>query len=327
MQTEPKTRRNSIALAAYVLAAMLLILTIDILVLPRGVRLFREVHNFGHTPAFGLLSLLVLGMLKHSWWRSRIKARYQYLIAGTVSLIIGFAVEVYQIVGPRDADFFDLLRNLAGVVAFLGLWASFDNELVPHRLKQRRSILIGLSALILVVPSLPVIAALETYRQRNARFPVLVDADAWRGRWFLRAHDAYIEIAPSPTNSDQDREDLAVRLTLLPDEDYPGMELTEPCPDWSAYEALNIKLESILDTNWQFVLSVSDRQHNGTIEDRYTLSQTLMPGRQQITIPLSELSRTPSGRNLDLTAISKINLYTLRVSDTSRLWIYDLRLE
>ena len=90
---------------------------------PWATLLGRTVQDFGHIPLFGVITTLLLVLAAH-WFGARSGPRAQY--AGTlgIALIVGVATEWVQMLGPRDADPWDLARNGVGAVVALVWWGS-----------------------------------------------------------------------------------------------------------------------------------------------------------------------------------------------------------
>ncbi len=90
--------------------------------LPGDTYLWREIINTGHTPLFGILSLLILGLCFLTIGKKISNQYIHYLIALIATTSIGIITEIIQIYGPGDADISDLIRDILGAVSFLGFY-------------------------------------------------------------------------------------------------------------------------------------------------------------------------------------------------------------
>lgn len=292
-------------------------------------RLWGEVQNAAHMPYFGVLALALLIFSRRAL-RSRINNQYyHYMIALLGAGFIGLAGEVFQIVGPRDADVVDLLRDLAGAVSFLGLYMVFDPVMKAGRTrwpKAGRKAIVATAVLIWAVVVSPVAVWAGATAWRNAEFPKICTFESWWPMRFVGTRGSTLRIVPAPRGWAEAEGSKVGQLTFRSGR-YPGLFIYEPFPDWRGYHALRIEVFSAKDTPREVTVRIEDSQHNDEYSDRYTGRFIIDPGANSIEIPLADIESAPQTRKLDLASIKEIRLHMRLLTDTVTLYIDNIRLE
>ena len=84
----------------------------------------------------------------------------------------------------------------------------------------------------------------------------------------------------------------SLRIALEPG-DYPGVTLTSPPTDWSAYEYLGFDLFVEGDLPLQMELKIEDGRHSGAYEDRFNRTLALLPGWNRVLVALADVASAP----------------------------------
>ncbi len=290
--------------------------------------LWRSISNTGHVPFFGLLSLIFLSL---SSMLLRKKSRlHHYLLAFAGASLIGLFSEAIQILGPRDADLGDFLRDLAGILLFLGFYATFDRGLKyfwESMSSGAYKIILRIVTLLIFLSliSPPVIWSLA-YLERNDKFPVICDFESYWDRMFIRTQQAEMEIMQVPDTMDGMGDDMAARITFKPGE-YPGLEIIEPYPDWRGYGYFQFEVFSELDSLVNLALVIKDTHHNNEYYDRFNRRLVIKPGLNKIKIPLDEVKNAPRNRQTDMKNIASVLIFMYNISREYVLYLDDLELE
>ncbi|NIM02243.1 MAG: hypothetical protein GTN89_15980, partial [Acidobacteria bacterium] len=134
---------------------------------PWSSMLARTFNNLVHIPLFAVITTLLLVLARRSLG-GRLSPATQYAAACGTGLFVGFLTELLQLVGPRDADFSDLILNGVGVVLAVTWWCTFDERLdgTPIRRKGGRIVLRIVAIAGFVVSLYPLIPVWEAYRER-----------------------------------------------------------------------------------------------------------------------------------------------------------------
>jgi len=312
-------------LLAGVAAVFAILLTLR---LPSDTYLWREIHNAGHTPLFGVLSLLLLGILLFTL-SDRTKPRlYCYIVASVAALLLGILLEVFQISGDGDADLVDILRDLAGIASFLLIFMVFDKKIIRDGGRGgRKGRMIVLIAAVFMLGGALTPTALWTaayfYRDRN--FPTLLNFESSWEMKFISTQNASLR-AISPPSSWENKSRHVGQLAFSPGS-YPGFAIVEPYPDWSGYRYLSIDIFSVLQTAISLTLRIDDVHHDREFDDRYNGGITIRPGVNHVRIPLEEIEYAPLSRRTDMKAIKQVMLFAGGTIESFDLYIDNFRLE
>jgi hypothetical protein len=319
-----------IKVALLLAAAVAVFVILNTVSLPTDTHLWAEIHNFGHTPLFGGLALVLLGLsvlLLHDQIPTRV---VHYLFAFAVAFTLGLISEITQIVGPRDADLWDQVRNTAGIVGFLGIRLAADRK-VPFDSRwwgrSRAALVRWIAILILVASVMPSILWADAYMHRKRHFPTLCAFEYYQERMFIRPHQTEVDIDFPPGNWYSNTSGNAARVTFLTEATYPGFVLSDPFPDWSGFDLLAFEVYSEIDTAIHIYMTIEDDHHNRQYEDRFNRSLTIRPGINQIEIPLREVRAAPKSRPMDMKAIASVNIFGYEPKTAFSLWFDDFRLK
>lgn len=303
--------------------------------LPGSSLLWRELQNTGHTILFAVITLAFMGMLRGVRGDpvEVNKAYISYVYAGAILVIFAVLTELGQLFTHREPSLIDIVRDMAGIVIGLGVYASIDTCFMPlwtrHRYLPRISMLI-LSSCLLVVSLLPLLHLSFAYAQRNDAFPVIIDFQAAWVKPFLQLNQAVLIHAAAPDSlaSMNDRADRQqVSQLILNNGKYPGVSITESYPDWSAYNMLTLDLYSLEDQTINLVLRIHDSQHNQEFSDRFNQVLTVIPGKNRFRVPLHQVEHAPAGRDMDMMHIASIMLFAMNIDNPVKFYPGMLYLE
>jgi len=294
---------------------------------PESTLLWNELFNSGHAPLYGVLSLVVLGLLdaiRPSWQRGR-----RYLEAFWITFFAGAIMELLQRFGAREPQIADLLRNAAGIVALLAVAASFDRDLLPtgSRGRAKKRIVLWAGAFVaLGLAFVPVIVAVGALVARDRAFPVVCGFDTVWERQLLRvSEDAEIAYRKPPDAWRRGRDDLAGYVTFLAGR-YPILTLNDPYPDWTGYDSLSFTVYSELSEPATVTLWVADDHHVAGDLGSFRRRLEIKPGENRFDVPLADIRTKARNRELDLTRIHKAAIYASKVEQPFSLFLDDFRL-
>ncbi len=320
--------KKNISIIFLLLGFCSIILIFFNLELPDDTHLWREIHNTGHTPLFGMLSLLFLSLSSLILGKRLLKQYFHYLIALVLTVLMGAITELIQIYGPGDADISDLIRDILGAVSFLGLYVVFNPKMIVFwRKRNNIRIFTFVSAFLLLFLSIiPVSMWAWAYHQRNQAFPQILGFESSLENKFTRTNNAELVKTHPPAGWKNPNSRHVGQLTLFRDT-YPGFSLEEPFPNWTAYRYMSFFVYSELNTTVNLTMRIEDIHHNNFYDDRFNYSIIINPGLNQISIPLEKVKNAPSYREMDMTAIYAIYFFVVRPGKPFILYFDDLRLE
>ncbi len=296
--------------------------------LPSDSFLWRELQNTGHTPFFGVLSLIILALsalilgkrIKHPWGH--------YIISFCAASFISALIEYLQIVGPRDADIADFMRNIAGIFSFLGTASVVDGRLSEFWKASRqkyRYILLVFSMAIFILSLVPLASWSVSYFQRNKAFPVICGFDSGWEASFARPEGAKLDITVPPRKWGKPANDLVGKLTFKKTT-YPGLVIEEPYPNWGDYEYFSFSVYSQLSAPVAIGLRVDDAHYNERDDDRFNGPLEVNPGPNEFIIKLDEIRSGPMFRDLDLESVAVVIIYSSRPEEEFVLFIDNILL-
>jgi len=274
-----------------------------------------SVFDAGHVPLFGAIALAVFQFLLATPLANRSRPLL-YALALVITILIGEFSEWLQIGTDRNSDPRDVVNDAIGACSFLLLAATRD----PHALSKSsigsklrttcRIIALGL----LVIAFAPTAQVARAYAQRAAAFPALCDfAGTWETR-FVTTSYAHLEYT---SLRDESGRVIPVAHVQFEPVRTAAFTLLEPYPDWKGHSAdgtghqrLRVVARSELDRPVDLVLRIHDRRHDGRPSDRFSRRLSFLPGLNAFSIPLAEIQAAPEGRELDLSAIRRLSLFT-----------------
>jgi hypothetical protein len=313
-----------IALTFIIVGAILIIFTLK---LPHDTYLWRETQNLGHTPLFGVVAVAILGILTALKGETTKNRLLHYLLAFIGASILGLSVEIAQIWTPGDADIVDFARDVAGELSFLGFYMLLDSKMVPllfgHR--WRKLTILGTATIILAAATYPVASLAMAYYDRNHAFPQIIDFEHRWEKSFLKIRNVTWERVDNTLNW-TDSHGSKIALTTFYQVTYPTLFIEEPYPNWAGYDTLSFGVYSKQDTTIKLTISIEDARHNTKFEDRFNLNFKVMPGPNQINIPLEDIKNAPSKRKMDMNAIRAIHIFAYKPANPFSVYFDNFRL-
>jgi hypothetical protein len=275
--------------------------------------LIQSAWNLGHPIFFALLTLTIRPWRFVSGWKL-------WASASSLVALSGLGIEYAQSFTTRGIDARDMFRNLTGLWVVLALQAraSFRQQ-CPARDWLIRILAVGLLAIDLIwVTGIGIQQA-----QVNQLTPHLYDFQKddpepfWRGNVARSSGDIC-----GPDADDA----LSIALTTRR---YSGASLDNLPSDWSQYEGLALVLWNPQSYPIPLTLRINDRAHelksNGS-QDRYYQRFQIRPGINRIHLNLNDIKTTPRDREMDMTRIRRVMLFTSDIDQPGRLCLNELKL-
>ena len=309
-----------------VIASLVAIAAISVLVsvapAPGADLLREEAHNAGHVIVFAIVGFLLRPLLSARF--SITAAIAMTLLAAT---ILGALTEAAQSLLGGDPSLGDVLRDLWG--AIVGVVASLGSR--PAAARQARP-LQALAAFGLLLGLLPLGRTMLAYHERDARLPVVLDANVAASLAYARVGSSEREpserhVVPVPPAWSASAGESALEIRLDRGA-WPGLSIVEPSPDWQGHRALALELINPQPRPLAIQLRVDDAASGNDAYQRHDETLQVAAGaRELIEVPLSRIATTPSGRHLDLSRIRKVIVFHDGPQPGARFFIVRLRLE
>lgn len=280
----------------------------------------RTLHNYAHAPIFGAIALAVL-IAARSMPMLGTRPRWQlYALAFGTAGFLGALTELAQVPTGRDASWEDLVNDLLGAASFLALFAAFE----ARRGRARAGALL-VGVLVLGIASWPLVSTANAYARRASGFPAIADFTRGVGVGFISTRFTQIAVEPVPREWAASAE-RALRIDFFPGS-WPGIEFTEPPPDWRGYRTLTVEVINPSDVELIFAVRIDDREHNGRHADRYNQAFNVAPRtREKFEIPLAAIESAPRERKFDLAQVKRIIIFRRQESSAPRMYLVSVRL-
>lgn len=315
--------------------------------LPERSQFWRAFFDAGHTPLFGVIALLIRGLLEG---RGRLLRSRAFSSAGlsvaafALTMVLGAATELVQMVFRLgDPSVSDLLRDAAGAASFLLLASAVHRRsavafpattpggetAAPARARHRRIVAVVAALVLLLAAGRTLIVTTAAYVERSRAFPTLYALDgAWWEGMFIRTATSRLTPAGTPGAAEgpDGRPTTLARLDLRAGR-YPGLTFLEPYPDWRGYHRLTFTVVSDLDAPITLAMRVHDAKHDQRYRDRFNRAFTIRPGTNRLAIVLEDVRRAPAGREMDMRRIRGIVLFVPRLARPTHLYLGPLQLE
>jgi hypothetical protein len=118
----------------------------------------------------------------------------------------------------------------------------------------------------------------------------------------------------------------SLRLELYPSA-YPGISPLIEDNNWQGYGTLAFDIYNAEDKELNIAVRIDDRDDAPDYKDRYNQGFKLVPGANQIKIPLNDLITSGTNRKLDLKKIRALIIFMINPSEKATLYVDYIRLE
>jgi VanZ family protein len=250
---------------------------------------YRRLWDLGHAVFFTLVAVNLV------WWLI-IKNHKQFAVAFLIVFGISLLIEKLQGFIGRDASWSDVLSNMSGFL----LGYSFTQIASKWMLVLRSVSILGLlPGLWAVLKSLILMFVLWQ------QFPLLSGGEShWEsGAWSGRADISRIAAIENP-----DRVYRIVFSGLA----YQSANLRGFIQPWNHHQTLILQIENPSNEKLGLTLRISDKQHeisNQEYSDRFNRRIELLPGWNQIEIPINDIKNAPLKRAMNLQDIYVLKLF------------------
>lgn len=325
----PKPVSSNVVRRRIMLALGLLLLVGGTLVFPfpmKG-RLWGDLFDLAHAPVFCLALICMVGFCDPS--AIGLPSRFQSIIPMTgrrviivaaVVMVVGLVGEYLQQFAGRNPSWGDVFANSAGLLAGLAWIVS----------RKQRGVAKGVLAMVapVILVAVSVEPALEAYDsiERRMAFPLLASFERSRevGNWL--PHQGSM----SRTNEWATDGDYSLKLDLLPSQ-YPGVAMLWLESDWSEYRTLEFDVGNPSGDNLQLVVKIQDEQNqtNGLdYHDRFHQEVTVPEASTlHVVIDLAKVKAAPADREMVMTEINMIDIFSPDLSAPATFFIDQLRLK
>lgn len=320
---------RAVRIAISIVALLAAVFVLDGIDLPQQTRVWREFTNAGHAPMFGVVAVAIL-LLSRAMLDRKVKSPVtHYFIAFIGAVTMGGLTELGQVIGPRDASLGDLVNDVIGAAAFLGILATFDSRFRESAVLRRPVLRLTVrvtAVMIFLVTYIPFTILVFAHSHRKVHFPVICDFESYLDRSFAFALDSDLDVGPPPSGW-SDNGSTAVARIKLGQSGSAGLGIQYPAPIWTGYSAFAVDIYLDAATDHQIMLRIDDTLHNFEDNDRFNRVLELSPGLNQVEIPLEEIASAPATRRMDMESIANIIIFAGPTATPATLYIDNIRLK
>jgi hypothetical protein len=263
--------------------------------------LFRSIVDLLHFPAGVLLAALAYRLFTKT---HQLPVRNAAFLVAS-GLVI---VEALQPFSGRSFSFSDMGASVLGV----GFWWSLSLRNYPARL----TLAVALVAALLILSRAAIFECVAIAGQKYY-FPIIYSREMPFIDYRLRV-------------GGQRAKDFSSRpLWSLHNGQSRSKALSASSPfelhlaqDWSGYEELNLEIDSV--SFERLFLRIDDFGNCTDYGDRFNASYDLSPGKATIRVSLAEIQSGPSNRNLDLSFIRRLLIFSY--SENPQFSVGEIRL-
>lgn len=282
----------------------------------RAPRSVAAAWDLGHVGAFSLWSFLLL-----SWKPVAEKSvPAQWGLVLSFCLLAGGATEGIQRVTGGDASAGDFFRDITGGMITLSWFGPSARNLRDAARWGARC----LAAILMIVVSIPLAAAVSDETIARSQFPTLSDFETplEANRW-----DGDARFSVSRSFARHGKASLRVEMDAAL---YPGVSLVYFPGDWRGYRFLSMEVLNPSPEGISLTCRIHDRLHEEgeqRYDDRFNRTFRLPTGWSNILIDLGEVARAPAGREMDLGRIRSVGLFATKLQHRRTIYLDSVRLE
>ncbi len=309
---------------------LVVILALLFIPVPSHTFLWKAVNNFAHVPLFGVVAIVLLHLSRMVFAPFRWLPIRHYVVAMMGVLALALMTEMLQsFSATRQSEILDVVHDLIGGLCGLAMFLTGDQHLsgkwaqwkeFPKKTYMHLGILVVMITLLM-----PPFEWVYAYWDRASRFPSMLEFSTRVEMKFVKTFDSELKVVSPPEGWQQSDNGKVGRVVFF-NKTYPGIRLLEPYPDWRGYTYFELDIFSELGTTQSITIRIDDRHHNNEHSDRFNKAFTILPGLNHIQIPLDDIRVAPLDRELDLSAVQTVLIFSVQPPQEFTLFVDGLRL-
>jgi len=270
-----------------------------------------------HFPAFLLLTLLFYFI----FFQDRSFA-FRIISGTTIATILAISSELLQSFIPgRTAALNDMFANLLGIGAALTgfwIWNQSRSPLLSRKKLLHALVTIGIATAL----AWPYLQHVNARLAGQKQFPTLSDFHHPRFALLWKTQKG----AKAKLSELTDHATPALEVTFPGKQNFEGINYRPGSQDWSDFNSLQILLINP-GTPFTLGIRIDDDGDISQLNARFNAGPILKPGENQLSFPLETIRQAPENRELNLEAIRRIALFTLKDSGRRKFQIVRVWLE
>ncbi len=268
-------------------------------------RLIGVLFDSAHLPTFVVVTWVAINVCdkRRSNWRVPI-------IVAALTAFLGCSAELLQEAVGRTAQLGDALSNIAG--CGIGFAGATRKRWKPVRLWTAGVVSIVICVWLYAGP----VSVLLDMRRQARQFPVLAsfEDDLELTRW------EFVDATVRRSRTRATDGGFSLEVTLRPGK-YPHAEMVAPSSDWREFGQLAFDVWNPRQDQLELTIRVQDFDHNDDPADRFKRRLKLPPGHSQVVIELEDIRLAPKDRAMDMSLVSRMQLYAVNLKQPRKLYL------
>ncbi len=268
--------------------------------------------NAGHLLGFFIISRCLAPYCQ------RFVPDFAFSITAIITLLMAGGIEIVQATINRQPSWNDFVLSSIGIFYGLLAFEPFKKRLIKNYLTLLATIITGG-----VYATFPFVALTIDKTLAETRVPLIIDFSTPFEHFRLSGTSNYERVTYPPNPNEKA---VKVNFTTVP---YSMLHIRGFTPNWSNYSALYIDTYLSGSTPLRVNISIEDQIHtqNGRpFNDRFTRVYQLNPGRNILTLLLDDIKKAPASRNMELSHIKRIALYTMNLEANRQIYLNKIQL-
>ena len=278
-------------------------------------RLLPYLWDYGHIALFAAIFWLLFS----NWNLFAEKSIYWTLLTTILPIIfVSVPIELIQGINGREYSFLDIMRNCLGATIAI----AFHPDSFSDNRTFSRSKLKYLGVSVLIIFSYPLLINTADTINAYRSFPVLSDFESpfeltrWSGNQLI------VEKLDASNNH--------VMVNTFTTDEYSNLTFESFPNNWAGFSKISFRIFNEGTTIHELNLRIHDQRHrksNWDYNDRFNQVIILNPGWNKVSIDLNLVRVHPINREIDMSKIEEIIIFSHNLQTNIRLYFDDFKLE
>lgn len=247
-----------------------------------------------HAPGFAFVSLVLVWVFERHGM-----GRRSFAYAAIGALAFGVASELAQVLGPRHAGFDDLLRDVVGICAGLGLAAILHTRIRSTLTRRRFVLLLSLTGVALAISLRSTAAITHALLARNAALPAILSfSESWEDYLYEESARPNARIVAAPAYWPATAEESVLRSEATGH--YRTFLHLRPYPNWRSFKSFSFVAASADDKPHNVTVTIRDiRPSPDNPRNSFHGRITVTPTPEKFEFTLSDIETVANERQFD----------------------------
>jgi len=288
---------------------------------------YRRLLNDSHFLLFVLLGFIILKLLNIKSHSIRAWPGRNFVWAIVWGIVVAVGTEFLQLFTTREFEWRDMLLNSAGVLFINGIIYFWFNQSFQTKSRPRKMLFRGGFVVVFILFFVPLInnwyISFYNHLWAQSQQPLLASFEDQRElhNWVLKELTQF-EIVPRHATHGK----YALKITAEPTT-YPGVIFEYLYSDWHRYRVFKFSAYNPSSTPIELYLRIDEGGSDYTAGNRVYLFPEILPGQNEINIPLTEIVKNASKGTFNLANVARVIFFLNRPMEETVFYVDNIRLE